>query len=67
MNFMGLLKSVGSAILKDAQRKTERMNDTEYNASRWDDETLIKRFKNASGPEKMGYAKELKNRGYGKK
>lgn len=76
---MGFWDSFGEAVGKAvrasgeaAGRSIQNTNDNFYKASErsvnYSDEKLIREFKNSHDiGTKMGYAKELQNRGYGKK
>lgn len=69
---MGFLEGLGKFINntveyhnKEVERKERIVNNTERRASNIDsDRELVRRFQNSSGLEKMGYARELENRGY---
>lgn len=68
MGFWDIAKSVGKAVaestMEDIQRKQNQMNNAYDRADRKTDEQLVSSFKNASGFEKIGYAKALEDRGY---
>lgn len=48
-----------------AQEKQAEIYKYADEARRYDDQTLLRRWKEASGCRKAGYMMELKNRGYG--
>jgi len=69
MGFWDKVSKVGLHMVETAQRQAEQrhreVEKYEYKASRInDDRELVDKFKNSSGIEKYGYAKELEKRGY---
>ncbi|HFJ9404240.1 TPA: hypothetical protein ACGW3F_003347 [Bacillus paranthracis] len=68
---MSFWKAVGKAALgaaesmaKEAQKREERVNNTQARVANKSDREVVEKFKRSSGLEKMAYARELEDRGY---
>ena len=62
---MGLLGDFGKAIVDEAKGKVERYNKYLEDLEYYDDERLMKVYRNSSGERKLAAAELLKRRGYG--
>ncbi|AND10772.1 hypothetical protein P4159_02730 [Bacillus thuringiensis] len=68
---MSFWKAVGKAALgaaesmaKEAQKREDRVNNTQARVANKSDREVVEKFKHSSGLEKMAYARELEDRGY---
>lgn len=74
MGFGDFMKKAGSLAWEGTKRMgekamamSERMNNYLAETDQWDDETLLRRYQNASGERKQAYGYALKQRGYGRR
>lgn len=68
MSFLdGLGKFINNTVEyhnKEVERKERTMNNVQRSASDLSDRELVRYFEQSSGLNKMGYARELEDRGY---
>lgn len=57
-------KEVGKGVLEETKKMLEEQNKAYANGRRMSDRELVRKFKSASGPKKIGYARVLEDRGY---
>lgn len=68
MSFLdGLGKFINNTVEyhnKEVEKKERTMNNVQRRASDLSDRELVRHFEQSSGLNKMGYARELEDRGY---
>lgn len=61
--FFRFIKKVGGSIKQNIEEKYKNIENAYLEGMRCDDEILIRKFKNAAGFKKIGYAKALEEKG----
>lgn len=62
--FSKLVKNVGKEIVQNAHKNQSIMENAYLSGLAMDDYLLVRRFKQASGYKRLGYAKALEEKGY---
>lgn len=57
-------KGVGKSVMQEAEKRQKEQDRAYANGQRMSDRELVRKFKNASGSTKIGYARVLEDRGY---
>lgn len=65
MGFWQAIGEMAEEYVETMQKKQANVLHYKELARRYDDQTLIKKYKSSRGDEKIGYGMELKERGYG--
>lgn len=64
MGLGSFLLGAGKAVVKKAEQNYHEVYAAKDEARNWPDEKLIRRYKEADGAKRAGYASELRDRGY---